>query len=77
MAIIPQGITGPFVGKVGPVVGYVSRGKAVMRSRPNISKTHKPSLLQRQQHTKFSLMNKFLGPIIPFLNEKKKRSTLT
>jgi hypothetical protein len=72
MAIIPQGITGPFVGKVGPVVGYVSRGKAVMRSRPNISKTHKPSLLQRQQHTKFSLMNKFLGPIIPFLNETKK-----
>ena len=34
MAIIPQGITGPFIGKVGPVVGYVSRGKAIMRGRP-------------------------------------------
>jgi hypothetical protein len=72
MATIPQGITGPFIGKVGPVVGYVSRGKAVMRGRPDVSKSRKPSTLQRQQHAKFSLMNKFLGPIIPFLNETKK-----
>jgi Family of unknown function (DUF6266) len=72
MATITQGITGPFSGKVGAVVGYVSRGKAIMRGRPNISKSRKPSLLQRQQHAKFSLMNKFLGPIIPFLNETKK-----
>jgi hypothetical protein len=72
MAIITQGITGPFSGKVGAVVGYVSRGKAIMRGRPNISKSHKPSLLQRQQHARFSLMNKFLGPIIPFLNETKR-----
>jgi Family of unknown function (DUF6266) len=72
MAIVPQGITGSFIGKVGPVVGYVSRGKAIMRGRPDISKSRKPSTLQRQQHAKFSLMNKFLGPIIPFLNETKK-----
>ena len=72
MAITPQGITGPFIGKVGPVVGYISRGKSVMRSRPNLSKSRKPSILQQQQHAKFSLMNKFLGPIIPFLNETKK-----
>ena len=72
MAIIPQGITGPFIGRVGPVVGYVSRGKSIMRGRPNLSKSRKPSPLQRQQHAKFSLMNKFLGPIIPFLNETKK-----
>ena len=72
MAIIPNGITGPFVGKVGPVVGYVSRGKAIMRGRPDVGKSRKPSILQRQQHAKFSLMNKFLAPIIPFLNETKK-----
>ncbi len=72
MAIIPQGITGPFIGKVGPVVGYVSRGKPIMRGRPKLRKSRKPSLLQLQQHAKFSLMNKFLGPIIPFLNETKK-----
>ena len=72
MAIIPQGITGPFIGKVGPVVGYVSRGKAIMRGRPDFKKSRKLSPLQLQQHAKFSLMNKFLGPIIPFLNETKK-----
>ena len=72
MAIVPQGITGPFIGKVGPVVGYISRGKAIMRGRPDLSKSRKPSVLQLQQHSKFSLMNKFLGPIIPFLNETKK-----
>jgi hypothetical protein len=72
MAIIPQGITGPFIGKVGPVVGYISRGKCVLRSRPDLGKSRKPSILQKQQHAKFSLMNKFLGPIIPFLNETKK-----
>ena len=72
MAIIPNGITGPFIGKVGPVVGYISRGKAVMRARPSTSKSRKPSPLQKQQHAKFSLMNKFLKPIISFLNETKK-----
>jgi Family of unknown function (DUF6266) len=72
MATITQGITGPFVGKVGPVVGYVSRGKAIMRARPNLNKSREPSLLQRQQHAKFSTMNRFLKPIISFLNETKK-----
>jgi Family of unknown function (DUF6266) len=74
MAIIPEGITSPFIGKVGSVIGYVSRGKAIMRSRPDLPKSRKPSTLQRQQHAKFSLMNKFLGPIIPLLNETKKNS---
>jgi hypothetical protein len=76
MATIPQGITGPFIGKVGPVVGYISRGKAVMRGRPDLKKSRTPSILQKQQHAKFSLMNKFLGPIIPFLNETKKTNEL-
>jgi hypothetical protein len=68
MGILMNGINGPFSGKVGAVVGYVSRGKSIMRSLPNINKSRKPSPLQAQQHVKFSLMNKFLGPIIPFLN---------
>jgi hypothetical protein len=72
MATIPNGITGAFIGRVGPVIGYVSRGKAIMRSRPNVSKSRKPSILQQQQHAKFSLMNRFLQPIISFLNETKK-----
>jgi hypothetical protein len=76
MAIIPSGITGPFIGKVGPVVGYISRGKAIMRGRPETSKSRKPSLLQKQQHAKFSLMNTFLKPIISFLNETKKTAEI-
>lgn len=72
MGVITQGINGPFSGKVGAVVGYVSRGKAIMRGLAKVSKSRNPSPLQRQQHAKFSLMNKFLGPIIPFLNETKK-----
>ena len=68
MGKLINGINGPFSGKVGAVVGYVSRGKSIMRGLPNISKSRKPSPLQAQQHVKFSLMNKFLGPIIPFLN---------
>ena len=43
-----------------------------MRGRPDLSKSRKPSILQLQQHAKFSMMNKFLAPIIPFLNETKK-----
>jgi hypothetical protein len=72
MAFIPQGITGPCIGKVGPVVGYVSRGKAIIRGLAKSDKPRKLSPLQLQQHAKFALMNKFLGPIIPFLNETKK-----
>jgi len=68
MGKLMNGINGPFSGKVGAVVGYVSRGKSIMRGLPNINKSRKPSPLQAQQHVKFSLMNKFLGPIIPFLN---------
>ncbi|HEX3081389.1 MAG TPA: DUF6266 family protein, partial [Puia sp.] len=72
MGKLMNGINGPFSGKVGAVVGYVSRGKSIMRGLPNINKSRKPSPLQVQQHVKFSLMNRFLGPIIPFLNVTNK-----
>jgi len=68
MGKLINGINGPFSGKVGTVVGYVSRGKPIMRGLPNINKSRKPSPSQAQQRVKFSLMNKFLGPVIPFLN---------
>src|ERR1700750_2132357 len=45
-----------------------NRGRSIMRGLPNINKSRKPSPLQAQQHVKFSLMNRLLGPIIPFLN---------
>jgi hypothetical protein len=71
MAIALNGINGPFVGKVGAVVGYVSNGRTIMRGLPT-GRTRKPSIPQRQQHMKFSLMNRFLKSLIPFLNETNK-----
>ena len=38
MAIVPKGITGPFVGRLGPAVGYMWKGKNCVRAyRPHIS----------------------------------------
>lgn len=71
MAIALNGINGPFVGKVGAVVGYVSQGRTIMRGLPT-RKSAKPTIPQRQQHKKFSLMNMFLRSLIPFLNETNK-----
>jgi hypothetical protein len=67
MATLVNGINGPFKGRVGPVVGYIWKKKAVIRSLPRRSK--KPlSPLQKQQHAKFSLMNHFLNPLKDLLN---------
>jgi Family of unknown function (DUF6266) len=67
MAILLSGINGPFSGKVGTVVGYTWKGKAVIRSLPK-KRTRPLSPLQLQQHAKFSLMNKFLNPLLSLLN---------
>ncbi len=58
MAKIKTGILGPFSGKVGTVVGYVSRGKAIMRSLSTSSK--KLSAAQRVTVTKMSYLSKRL-----------------
>ncbi len=67
MAILYGGINGPFSGKVGTVVGYKWKNKAVMRGLPSTRK-RSPSPLQIQQHAKFRLMNAFLNPLTKFLN---------
>src|SRR5271154_635876 len=67
MGTLLNGINGPVIGKVGPVVGYVWKKKAVIRSLANKSK--KPlSPLQLQQRAKFRLMNYFLNPLKDLLN---------
>ena len=65
MAIINQGILGPFSGKVGSVVGGTWKGINYMRvltkpSNPNSEK-------QQNQRTKFTTALSFLQPITPFL----------
>jgi Family of unknown function (DUF6266) len=67
MAILYNGINGPFSGKVGTVVGYKWKNKAVMRGLPSQRKGG-PSPLQLQQHAKFRLMNAFLNPLVSLLN---------
>ena len=67
MAILYNGINGPFSGKVGAVVGYKWKNKSVMRGLPFAKKTA-PFTLQIQQHAKFRLMNAFLIPLTKFLN---------
>ncbi len=67
MAILYNGINGPFSGKVGTVVGYKWKNKAVMRGLPSQRKRG-PSPLQLQQHAKFRLMNAFLNPLVSLLN---------
>ncbi len=67
MAILYGGINGPFSGKVGTVVGYKWKNKAVMRGLPS-TRRGSPSPLQIQQHAKFRLMNAFLNPLTKFLN---------
>ena len=67
MGTLLNGINGPVIGKVGPVVGYMWKNKAVVRIKAGKSK--KPlSPLQKQQHAKFSLMNYFLNQLKPLLN---------
>ena len=67
MGTLLNGINGPVIGKVGPVVGYMWKNKAVVRIKAG--KRKKPlSPLQKQQHAKFSLMNYFLNQLKPLLN---------
>jgi hypothetical protein len=67
MGTLLNGINGPVIGKVGPVVGYVWKKKSVIRSLATKSK--KPlSPLQLQQRAKFRLMNYFLNPLKDLLN---------
>lgn len=67
MGTLLNGITGPVIGKVGPVVGYMWKKKAVVRIKA--AKSKKPlSPLQLQQRAKFRLMNEFLNRLKDLLN---------
>jgi hypothetical protein len=67
MAILLNGPNGPFSGTLGTGVGYVWKGKAVVRSRPPRNRVCN-SPLQIQQQAKFALMHKFLKHTLPLVN---------
>lgn len=62
MATYEKGILGPFIGKVGTVVGTVWRGKYIIKSLPK-KPTGIPTDLQVLQRDKFALGVHFITPI--------------
>lgn len=62
MAILKEGINGPFSGKVGSVVGYELNGQAIIRGLPNYVK-RKPSPLALVNRNRMKAVSKFLSPI--------------
>lgn len=67
MATYQQGITGPFSGKIGSVVGVNFRGKNIMRTKPKKS-TKEPTAAQLAQQAKFAKVIEVLFPIKELLN---------
>ena len=66
MSTIKQGILGGFSGKTGTVIGSSWKGISVMRGiAPSIAQPNTQA--QLEQRAKFSVMGKFLRPLIPFL----------
>jgi len=66
MAKLPQGIFGPIIGTVGPVVGAKWKDVSYIRSRA--SKSDKPPTLdQLNNQEKFKFMNEFLMRFHPYL----------
>lgn len=66
MATIMNGILGGFSGTVGTVIGASWNGIDYMRSRAShITQPNTPA--QQEQRARFSLVGKFLRPLIPLL----------
>jgi len=66
MAKYLQGITGAFIGKVGPVVGCVREGVPYMRSK-GIPRTSPPSEKELNNRSKFAVTHAWLQPLLVFL----------
>lgn len=67
MAKYTRGLSGPFLGKVGAIVGSRWRGIHYFRSLPKPSNKG-PSQAQLSHRAKFSMVIKFLRPITEVLN---------
>ncbi|GGG75836.1 hypothetical protein GCM10007415_04340 [Parapedobacter pyrenivorans] len=68
MAILKDGINGPFSGKVGSVVGSSWRKINYIKGFRRIKETKpEPSPKQAAQHRRFKLLNGFLRPVAEIL----------
>jgi hypothetical protein len=62
MAILKDGINGPFSGRVGNIVGYELNGQAIIRSIPSRPK-RKPTKLAALNQQRMKAVSQFLRPI--------------
>lgn len=68
MAIAKNGINGPFSGKIGPIVGYMWKGRPVMRAMPKKTKK-KPSIKQLANRQRMAVTQRFLKHIVRILRK--------
>lgn len=62
MAILKDGINGPFSGKIGSIVGYELNGQTIIRGLPRAIK-RPPSALTIINRNRMKAVSKFLKPI--------------
>ena len=65
MATTNNGPLGPFQGKLGPIYGYVSREKTVLRAKPHITKPR--SEKQKASEQKMAVISAFLNLITKYI----------
>lgn len=63
MAILKNGIHGPFSGRVGNIVGYELNGQHIIRALPAYPKRRKVSELVLLNRARMSAVSKFLQPL--------------
>ncbi|HEX6431411.1 MAG TPA: DUF6266 family protein [Niastella sp.] len=66
MARFTQGINGPFQGKVGTVIGATWKGIPYMRALPK-KRTSEPSMLEMTNRKKWALSQRWLKPVVDFV----------
>lgn len=72
MAIIINGILGGFVGRVGNIIGYRSKGIYYIRQAPHKSE-REPSAAQKVQHEKFRMAMAFIAGLRGLLKQMPDR----
>lgn len=67
MARLAEGLLGPFIGKVGNLVGYIRYGQSIVRINGH-NPTKPRSAAQRAVNEKFKVVMAFISPINNFIN---------
>lgn len=68
MAIIKNGILGPFQGPISRITGYIRLGVYIMRAKPDPQVKHNRSNDQKTCNSRFAFAMTFLNPATPFIN---------